>query len=450
MYDEDQDPSFFAQDPADMNRLLYQNGEYYRIKESYVAGGNPYAVPPFRFDPYNPWRFKHPEPAPLHYYEDLDLKYHAIMKEKIQQFYTHYIPDNQTAIVNIPISTSVDIKPIVDITINFAASDMNYNVTLEQDKVYRIDYVKDATLITAIGRLKQAKVASGIDYSGSKTKYAVIYLDCSSDFSNDSRVIDSRSIRYVKSLSDMQTNTIITRTWVGVTEPDTAEYGGWFNTAIGKYLMYDYTNKKWVDAPDKPTEKPPAGQQWVYDQINKKWILTNVPDDIPAKPTDALSADKMYVFDETKNEWTTAFAYAIQPCPSDTLPEGKQYVYSITQNKWIIKFIHGWMPYLPTTDAGDGKIWVYDEVARTWGAISKTEVPAMPTDAVANKTYIYSVIQMKWILVDTILLTKPEVAPTPTEPATPEPTPVESNITETDGTTNIKIDVPVSGTTQTN
>ena len=36
----------------------------------------------------------------------------------------------------------------------------------------------------------------------------------------------------------MQTNTIITRTWVGVAEPDTAEYGGWFNTAIGK-LDYD-------------------------------------------------------------------------------------------------------------------------------------------------------------------------------------------------------------------
>ena len=83
--------------------------------------------------------------------------------------------------------------------------------------------------------------------------------------------IDSRNIRFISSLSDIQKSMDVTRSYVGVEEPvKHGEFGGWYNPETGEYKISK--DGEWIVVPKKPDEDPEEGKKWSYDSEKMEWI----------------------------------------------------------------------------------------------------------------------------------------------------------------------------------
>ena len=313
-------------------RLIYFNGEYYKMREEFL-GGTPYTVPRFHWDPYGPWRMARPVHHPMRYWTDLDYRYQHRVREAVTKFRQHYVKDGfDTQIDGLmiaPLGASVHVKQIPVITINFGDRNFNYSVEIDNEKVYRIDYLANGTLSTVIGKLTDTKTLPGTDYRGKDIYYVILTIDCSSDFGSNLRYIDSRDIRYICALSDLQTNTSVTNTYIGIDEPDSDEYGGWYNPLTREYKLLH--NDEWYTMPEKPSDVP-EDKYYSYDIDKMEWVLK----DIPPMPS-TYHRGQIWTFNDVQGYWELAY---VAPRPGDPqYPE-------ITNEELIEKYI----PNCPVSD----------------------------------------------------------------------------------------------------
>ena len=362
-------------DDLERERLIYANGEYYRVRENWFSGG-PYAVPRMFFDPYGPWRMARPVRHPLHYWEDLEFKYQGRLRDDLRLYYKHYIKDGEDGDLSMlsttPLGANVTAKMTPIIEIAFGDSSLNYKVEVEDGKVYRIDYMKDATLSTVIGRIASCDLANGYDYRGKETQYVVIKVDCSMDFESDVRLIDSRTIRYIKSLEELQTATSVTRTFVSTVEPEDThgEYGGWYNPKTNEYFVKNNSGG-WVPIPTKPSEEPEEGKYWSYNSDNVQWEQK----EIPPKPED-FTPNTVWTFDFDEEKWKEDNIAPKEPIePSDGEDISEEY-----KDRFV--------PAEPSDPPGYGKEWYWHFNDKRW---KKRDI--MPDDGIR---YIYNQTYNVW------------------------------------------------------
>lgn len=340
-------------DDLDRERLLYYNGQYYRIKEAYYSGG-PYSVPHMLWDPYGPWRFARPIPHDLDYWTDLDYRYQNTVYAKLKEITTHFHHSAITPNIDLltaPLGASVNVKYTPIITIAFGDSSLNYSVEIDKDKVYRIDYLSNAVLTSIVGRVKVANITSGTDYRGNKMDYVILAIDCSTDFGSDVRTIDSRDIRYIKCLNDIQESLEINRSYIGTVEPD-GTHGGfvnfWYNPSTNEYKVRQ-EDGSWKVISEKPTEKPDSGKYYRFNYDTMSWDMVDIPE-----IGDSIK-NRIYVFDRDQGIWIIQpkeekpLAPIIPALTKDQLPEN-------------VKF----MPSKPDTVARYGKECYFNHVANEW------------------------------------------------------------------------------------
>lgn len=296
-------------------RLIYFNGEYYKMREEFLLG-TPYTVPRFQWDPYGPWRMARPVQHPMRYWTDLDYRYQHRVREAVTRFKQHYVKDGYDTQIDglmiAPLGATVQVKHIPAITINFGDKNFNYSVEVTTDKVYRIDYLSDGTLYTIIGKISDSKTLAGVDYRGKDIYYVLLTVDCSSDFGSNLRYVDSRDIRYICALSDLQTNTSVTNTYIGLEEPDSDEYGGWYNPLTREYKLFH--NGKWYTMPEKPTDAP-EGKFYSYDVDKMEWILKDIPP-IPSM----YHRGQIWTFNDVQGYWELEYV-APRPTTGLVYPE---------------------------------------------------------------------------------------------------------------------------------
>ena len=262
-------------DDLDRERLIYYQGQYYKMKESLFSHAYDTSVMRLLLDPLGSWRLNRPDPIPMEYWKDLDYKYQSTMRECLNKFGTHFHYNDyemDVSLLTVPIGTKIDVKITPTITILFGKSDLNYSVDIEKDKVYKIDYLEDATISSILGKVINCNVVDTFDYRGAKTKHTILCVDCSEDFGSDIRYIDSRNIRFIMSLSDLQKSMSVTRSYIGIEEPDDkhGEFGGWYNPETGEYKVYK--DGEWITVPKKPDEEPEEGKKWNYNSNKMEWI----------------------------------------------------------------------------------------------------------------------------------------------------------------------------------
>ena len=370
------------QDDLDRERIIYYNGQYYRIKEAYFSGG-PYSMPHGLWDPFGPWRMARPIPHNLEYWTDLDYRYQNTMKETLKKITTeHYQSDLATvtfndSLLNAPIGTEVEVMNLYKISVLFGDENLNYSVEIDPTKVYHIDYMSDGKLRSIIGRVFNVDVIQGKDYRGDKATYTILNVDCSNDFNSDKRLVDSRDIRYIQCLNDLQTASSITKTFIGTREPDDPykQYGAWFNPTTS---IYKVRNKKgeWIDVAGKPEENPGVGFYWKFNPDNFQWILNKIPE---FKPDDIREC--VWEFQETSERWERK--------PSVSRPRMAQLAKpEFVPNEY-------WMPNKPESVAYYGKEWYFNTKYMMW-----TQREPMPKDTLAeNKQYWYDETTENWITI---------------------------------------------------
>ena len=261
-------------DDLDRERLIYYQGQYYKIRESLFSNAYDTSVLRIMLDPLGPWRIARPHPVSMDYWKDLDFRYQNTMRQCLEKFSTHYHYNEYSVnmdLLTVPIGTSIEVKYTPTITILFGDKSLNYSIDIDKDKVYKIDYVEDATLKSILGKVIECNIVDGYDYRGAKTKYVVICIDSSGDFKSNVVYIDSRNIRFISSLSDIQKSMDVTRSYVGVEEPvKHGEFGGWYNPETGEYKISK--DSEWIVVPKKPDEDPEEGKKWSYDSEKMEWI----------------------------------------------------------------------------------------------------------------------------------------------------------------------------------
>ena len=124
---------------------------------------------------------------------------------------THYkvsIPtadnDNPDSILDTP-SVTTKIKQIPVITLNFKKDyDISYSVDLNDTDLYKVDYLDaDNELKTLIG--KWSSYDSLKEYSNNSfIEYFMLTFDCSTDFKSIVIKVDSRKIRYISVLEEVE------------------------------------------------------------------------------------------------------------------------------------------------------------------------------------------------------------------------------------------------------
>ena len=286
-------------DDRDRDRLIYRNGEYYRLRESYYTGG-PYTVPRVIFDPYHIWRMTRPVHHPWAFWKDLDLKYARKMYEPLDHYTTHFIKEegggpDTTALLTTPIGADVTIKAIPVVTIAFGDKNLNFSVEITEDKVYRIDYMEDATLKSVIGKVTGFNQYNAFDYRNKEYNYITLRVDASNEMSSNVVTIDSRNIRYILSLSDIETRMSVMETYIGPEEPNTERYRLWFNPITGENKVF--YNNEWKSI-DKPTEAAEEGKYWKYDDLTFTWSQ----EEVPPRPEDYIR-NKVWSFNYDTGKW---------------------------------------------------------------------------------------------------------------------------------------------------
>ena len=357
-------------DDMERERLVYYNGEYYKMRECYLSGG-PYAVPRFQWDPYGPWRMARPVHHPMRYWTDLDYRYQHRIHEAMTQYKQHYsrngYGDQIDGLMITPLGAEVSVKTIPIITITFGDKNFNYSVEIEEDKVYRIDYLADAKLSTIIGKVVDCRTYEYTDYRGKNAYYTLLKVDCSSDFGSDIRMVDSRDIRHICSLTDLQSNTSVTNTYIGITAPDDIEnYGAWFNPVND--TLYLNKEGKWEEMPKRPTDIP-EGKYYQFDIYKLLWTLK----DIPPMP-DIYRRGQVWIFDEFEGKWKHEY---IAPKPiidypgtnEEVLPDcsigfvdyntgDKELYYNYSENQWAVRS--------KAPEVESGKIAIYNHKTNEW------------------------------------------------------------------------------------
>ena len=392
-------------DDLTRERLIYYNGEYYKMREEFFAG-TPFTVPRMIWDPYGPWRMARPVQHPMRYWTDLDYRHQHRVREAVTKFREHYMRDGYDAQIDglmiAPLGATVQVKQIPIITISFGDPNFNYSVEIDSSKVYRIDYLADGKLSTVIGKLTDTRILPGTDYRGKDIYYVILTIDCSSDFGSDIRTIDSRDVRYICALSDLQTNVSVTNTYIGVDEPDGEEYGGWYNPINKEYHILQAN--EWKLLPEKPTDAP-IGKYYAYDIEKAEWVLK----DIPPMPS-TYRRDQIWVFDEVHGYWTSAnicprpvqeieypeltresikVMYA-EPCTLDgsQITNENEMYYNTYYKTWYIREVQ------PKSPNPEYLTYVFDHQHREWvGVHSNTK--AVAEDQIA----FYDFDVMDWLIV---------------------------------------------------
>lgn len=392
-------------DDMTRERLIYYNGEYYKMREEFLSGG-PYTVPRLIWDPYGPWRMARPVQHPMRYWTDLDYRYQHRVKEAVTKFRNHYVKDghdNQIdGLMIAPLGSYVTVKQVPQITIKFGDSNFNYTVEVDSNKVYRLDYLADGTLSTVIGKITDSKTYLGTDYRGKDTYYVILTIDCSSDFGSDIRYVDSRDIRYICPLSDLQSNVSITNTYIGVDEPDSEEYGGWYNPITQEY--YILRQDEWVKMPNKPSDAP-EGKYYRYDIENMEWVL----DDVPPMPS-TYRRNQIWVFDEERGYWESTYVMPkpknppsisltneylldryIGPCMLDEskVNSDTEIYYNVVDNAWDYRSIQPESPNI------EHLVYLFDHGHREWVGVHQN-TKTLAEDQIA----FYDFKTMEWIIVD--------------------------------------------------
>lgn len=370
------------QDDLDRERIIYYNGQYYRIKEAYFSGG-PYSMPHGLWDPFGPWRMARPIPHNLEYWTDLDYRYQNTMRDALKKVTTeHYESDLASvtfngSLLNAPIGTKVEVLNLYTITVQFGDSKLNYSVEIDPQKVYHIDYMANGALRSVIGRVSDIDVVNGKDYRGDKTVYTVLNVDCSNDFKSNKRLIDSRDIRYIQCLTDLQTASSITKTFIGTREPDDPyyQYGAWFNPTES---LYKVRNKQgeWVDVKSKPNENPEKGNYWKFNPNTFEWELNKIPEFIPDGVRECI-----WNFNESSERWERQLSVPRPMTTQLAKPENIPNEY--------------WMPSKPETVAYYGKEWYFNTHFMMW-----TQREPKPKTAIdPTKQYYYDELTENWIII---------------------------------------------------
>ena len=264
-------------DDRERSHLLYFRGQYYRMQQMQYQPR--YDFFNFLMDTFGPWRLPHRIPKTMDYWKDLDYRYRDTVRRYLDSSGTHFHAghlNTQPDLSMSPIGTSVELRFSPAITILFGDKANNYTVEINKDKIYHIDYMHNAELVSILGKVTGMRTIEGGDYRGIGTTYVILNVDCSNDFDSNIASIDSRDIRFIMSMEDLQQSTSITRTYIGVTEPEDihGEFGAWFNPETGEYQLY--TTEGWKAIPVKPTEEPEEGKQWVYNDKEVKWEQQNI------------------------------------------------------------------------------------------------------------------------------------------------------------------------------
>ena len=293
-------------DDLERERLIYSNGEYFRVREAWFTGG-PFGIPRYWHPPFTTFRpFWMAGPRrvhPLHYWTDLDYRYQGRMKEELVRYFKHYENDPSGGVVGmpgyatLPIGSKVTTKftPIIEIA--FGDSQFNYQVAVEEGAIYRIDYMENATLCNIIGKISGFQTNEGYDYRGAKIEYVVLKIDCSSEFGADIRLVDSRNIRYIKNVEELVSSTALPMVYVGTTEPDGNDYSGWYNPMTNEFKIS--TKDGWSKLNTKPEEEPEAGKYWWYDAENNEWIQKDIPEFNPPYK----EPNTVWQFDPSVEKW---------------------------------------------------------------------------------------------------------------------------------------------------
>ena len=346
-------------DDLERERLIYSNGEYFRVREAWFTGG-PFDPPRFWHPPYTTFRpFWMAGPRrvhPLHYWTDLDYRYQGRMKNELVRYFKHYENDPNGGVPGIPgyatlpLGSKVTTKVIPIIEIAFGDSQFNYQVAIEEGGIYRIDYMENATLTSIIGRIANFEVSEGYDYRGAKIEYTVLKVDCSSEFGADIKLVDSRNIRYIKNVEELVSATALPMVFVGTNEPDPADYSGWYNPMTSEFKVYKNKDDGWVKFDTKPEEEPEAGKYWWYNQEENEWIQKDIPDFNPQ----FKEPNSVWVFDTSEEKWKMQ-PIAIKPDytipikedlpeeyqdryiptkPHDLIDSSKEYYYNLNSDIW--------------------------------------------------------------------------------------------------------------------
>lgn len=284
-------------------RIIYANGQYWRIKEEMFSGG-PFAVPTYIWDPYGPWRMASPWRMPAHYWNDLNLKHSKKQREILNQFMHKAEPRGEQEpmedLMAVPIGTYVeDIKQIIYLTIGFGDKKLNYTVPIVRDEIYRIDYYEDATLKSIVGKVRIITIHSGKDYRGKPEIYCILQVDTSDTFDAYMHIINTKDIRYIKDVKEMANESlIINRCYVGPEEPENAEeYGMWVDPAAG--IIRIRINSEWTIVNTiKPEETPEEGMYWKFNYKTCQWNQKEIPD----KPT-SIDPKIDFEFNEHDGKW---------------------------------------------------------------------------------------------------------------------------------------------------
>lgn len=252
--------------------LLYFQGQYYKMQQMQYSPR--YDFFNFLMDTFGPWRLPTRIPKTMDYWRDLDYRYRDTMRRYLNSTGTHFHTGEITTQVDMslsPIGTKVEINWNPIVTVMFGDTKHNYSVEIHRDEVYHIDYMHNATLESVLGKVIGSRNIEGNDYRGASSNYVILNIDCSEDFNSNIVSIDTRDIRFIMAMKDLQQSTSITRTHIGIEEPDSkhGEFGAWFNPATGEYKIL--TTDGWKVIPVKPTEEPEEGKQWVYNDKDVVW-----------------------------------------------------------------------------------------------------------------------------------------------------------------------------------
>lgn len=386
-------------DDLDRERILYYNGQYYRIKEAYFSGG-PYAMPHGLWDPFGPWRMARPIPHNLEYWTDLDYRYQNTVCNTLKKVGTHFHigeAEINKDLLCVPLGTKINIKNIYSVTILFGDTNLNYTIDIDPDKVYHIDYMENAVLQSVIGRVVDCDLYKAKDYRGEDAPYTMLKLDCSRDFEHDIRNIDSRDIRYINCLSDIQKSSSITKTFIGVREPDDpyGEFGAWYNPSESKYYLK--TEEGWKDITSKPEEDPGEDKYWHWNSNKFEWEVKEIP-----ACEDDNGREYVWIFNESTERWERQLHVPkplVSPLPKPSNIYSDSWMYSKPNDvaeygqEWYFNTIlMEWdkRDSKPKEDPGEDKEWYFNEGTDSWITIparGDRQVFNGTLDDLANNTY---------------------------------------------------------------